>query len=213
MPRSVAKHRAATSSALRTCSPPRDATADTPRHYSARSPHPAMPTPAKRSDAVTGSNPGTRIRARLNSLLARRLRKRGCERVCGRVAHACCGRGPSVPRRAIGSHAAPAFACIRAADLVVASRSDVSPADQRASQAQERIVQAGVAFPADAEPAEVVQPGERPLHHPAHPAESGAVLGTAPRDHWFDASAPQLATVLVVVMAAIGDHRVRTATS
>jgi hypothetical protein len=31
----------------------------------------------------------------------------------------------------------------------------------RASEAQERVVQAGVAFPADAEPAEVVQPGER----------------------------------------------------
>ena len=69
-------------------------------------------------------------------------------------------------------------------------------------------MQAGVAFPADAQPAEVVQPGERPLHHPAHAAESGAVLGTAPRDHWFDASATQLATVLVVVIAAIGDHLV-----
>jgi hypothetical protein len=95
MPRSVAKHRAATSSALRTCSPPRDATADTPRHYSARAPHPAVPTPAKRSGAVTGSNPGTRIRDRLNDLLARRLHKRRCERVCGRVAHASCGRRAS----------------------------------------------------------------------------------------------------------------------
>jgi hypothetical protein len=69
-------------------------------------------------------------------------------------------------------------------------------------------VQAGVAFLADAEPAEVVQPGERPLHHPAHTAESGAVLGAAPRDPWLHASAPQLPTVLVVVIAAIGDHPV-----
>jgi len=35
----------------------------------------------------------------------------------------------------------------------------------RASEAQERVVQAGVAFPADAEPTEVVQPGERSFHH------------------------------------------------
>jgi hypothetical protein len=69
-------------------------------------------------------------------------------------------------------------------------------------------VEAGVAFPADAEPPEVVQPGERALHNPAHAAESGAVLGTAAGDHWFDASEPQLAAVLIVVVAAIGDHPV-----
>ena len=54
MPRSVAKHSAATSSAPRTRSPPCDAPADTPRHYSARSPPAAARTLAKRSDAVTG---------------------------------------------------------------------------------------------------------------------------------------------------------------
>src|SRR5215207_709000 len=37
MPKSVARHSAATSSAPRTCSPPCDASADTPRHYPARS--------------------------------------------------------------------------------------------------------------------------------------------------------------------------------
>jgi hypothetical protein len=74
-------------------------------------------------------------------------------------------------------------------------------------------VQAGVAFPAHPEPAEVVQPGERSFHHPAHAAESRAVVGAAASDHRFHASAPQLATVLVVVIAAIGDHRVITATS
>jgi hypothetical protein len=83
----------------------------------------------------------------------------------------------------------------------------------RASDAQERVVQAGVAFPADAEPAEVVQPGERSFHHPAHAAESRAVVGAAAGDHRFDASAPELATVPVVVMAAIGDHRAITASS
>jgi hypothetical protein len=60
----------------------------------------------------------------------------------------------------------------------------------RASEAQERVVQAGVAFPADAEPAEVVQPGERSFHHPAHAAESRAVVGAAAGDDRFHASAP-----------------------
>src|SRR4051812_16622116 len=95
-------------------------------------------------------------------------------------------------------------------DLGRASLSDMPPADQRASEAQERVVQAGVAFPADAEPAEVVQPGERSFHHPAHAAESRAVVGAAAGDPRFHASAPQLPTVLVVVVAAIGDHAVRS---
>jgi hypothetical protein len=71
-------------------------------------------------------------------------------------------------------------------------------------------VEAGVAFPADAEPAEVVQPGERPLHNPAHAAESGPVLGAAPRDPRLHASARQLPAVLVVVVATIGDQPVRS---
>ena len=77
----------------------------------------------------------------------------------------------------------------------------------RGVEAQKRVVQAGVAFPADAEPAEVVQPGERSFRHPAHAAESRAAVGAAAGDHRLHASAPQLATVLVVVMAAIGDHK------
>ena len=60
-------------------------------------------------------------------------------------------------------------------------------------------MQAGVAFPPDVEPSGVVQPGERSFHQPAHAAESRAVVGAAAGDHRFHASAPQLATVLVVV--------------
>jgi hypothetical protein len=37
-------------------------------------------------------------------------------------------------------------------------------------------------------------------HHPAHAAGSRAVVGAAAGDHRFHAPAPQLATVLVVVM-------------
>jgi len=83
----------------------------------------------------------------------------------------------------------------------------------QASEAQERVVQAGVAFPADREPAEVVQPGERSFHHPAHAAESQAVVGAAADDHRFHASAPQLATVLVVVNSRDRRSQGRTATS
>ena len=74
-------------------------------------------------------------------------------------------------------------------------------------------MQAGVAFPADREPAEVVQPGERSFHHPAHAAESQAVVGAAADDHRFHASAPQLATVLVVVNSRDRRSQGRTATS
>jgi hypothetical protein len=63
----------------------------------------------------------------------------------------------------------------------------------------------GVAFPADAQAAEVVQPGEGALDHPAPAAEPGAVLGLAAGDDGLDAAAPQLAAVLVVVVAAVGD--------
>jgi hypothetical protein len=98
-------------------------------------------------------------------------------------------REPGVRQRAIGSRLAPT-----------------------SSEAQERVVQAGVAVPADKEPAEVVQPGERSSStqrtRPS-PEPSSVQAG----DHRFHASAPQLATVLVVVITVIGDHRVRTASS
>src|SRR4051794_9426218 len=60
------------------------------------------------------------------------------------------------------------------------------------SEAQERIVQAGVRFAADAEPAEWAA---RRTSAPAHAAESAAVRATATGDQWFDASAPQLSAV------------------
>lgn len=47
---------------------------------------------------------------------------------------------------------------------------------------------------------------EGPLHDPAHLAQARAVLGGAPSDDWLDSAGPQLTAVLVVVIAAIGDH-------
>jgi hypothetical protein len=57
---------------------------------------------------------------------------------------------------------------------------------------------------ADEQPFELVQPGEGALNDPAVAAESGAVLGLAPRDLGSDAALTQLAATAVVVVAAIG---------
>jgi hypothetical protein len=50
----------------------------------------------------------------------------------------------------------------------------------------------------------VVQPGEGALDDPAGAAESGAVLGLAASDLGFDPAGAELASVLVVVVAAVG---------
>ena len=59
--------------------------------------------------------------------------------------------------------------------------------------------------------AAVVQPGEGALDDPAVAAESGAVLGLAASDHGLDAALPEETPVLVVVIAAVGDQRSRSA--
>jgi len=66
----------------------------------------------------------------------------------------------------------------------------------------------GVTLPADAEPAELVKPGEAALHDPALGAETGAVVLAPPGDQWLDAPAPELAAVLVVVIASVGQEPV-----
>ena len=52
---------------------------------------------------------------------------------------------------------------------------------------------------------EVMEPGEGALDDPTDAAEPGAVLGLAAGDLGADAAPPELAPVLVVVVAAIGD--------
>jgi hypothetical protein len=61
---------------------------------------------------------------------------------------------------------------------------------------------------ADEEPATIVQPGEGALDDLAVTTESGAVLCLTSRDHRLDASLPDKPAVLVVVVAAVGDHAV-----
>jgi hypothetical protein len=69
-------------------------------------------------------------------------------------------------------------------------------------------MQLGVAFPAVAQPAELVQPGEGALDHPAERAEPGAARGAAAGDDRLDAARGQRAPVRVEVIAAVGDDAV-----
>lgn len=61
----------------------------------------------------------------------------------------------------------------------------------------------GASFVSDAEPFELVQPGEGALDHPAHLAQSGTVGDAASRDQRLDAALAQQAAVLVEVVAPV----------
>ena len=65
---------------------------------------------------------------------------------------------------------------------------------------------------ADEEAAAVVEPGEGALDDPAVATEPGAVLALAASDHGLDTALPDEATVLVVVVASVGDQHPRPAT-
>jgi hypothetical protein len=55
-----------------------------------------------------------------------------------------------------------------------------------------------------------VEPGEGAFDDPAVAAEASAVLGLAAGDHRLDAALPDEAAVLVVVVAAVGEQRLRS---
>jgi hypothetical protein len=63
----------------------------------------------------------------------------------------------------------------------------------------------------DEQSAAVVEPGEGALNDPAVAAEPGAVPGLAASDQRLDATLPEQAAVLVVVVAAVGDQGRRSA--
>jgi NAD(P)-dependent dehydrogenase (short-subunit alcohol dehydrogenase family) len=87
----------------------------------------------------------------------------------------------------------------------------LSAPDKAAGEGEEGFVDVVAAVGADQESATVVQPGEGALDDPALLSEAGAVLGLAARDDRLDAALPDKAAVLVVVVAAVGDQRPRTA--
>ena len=61
---------------------------------------------------------------------------------------------------------------------------------------------------AEEQPAAVVEPGEGAFDDPAVASETGSVFGLAFRDHGLDATLPDEAPVLVVVVAAVCDDAV-----
>jgi hypothetical protein len=63
---------------------------------------------------------------------------------------------------------------------------------------------------ADEQPFELVEPGEGALDDPAVAAEAGAVVALAAGDLGLDSALPELAAVLVVVVAAVGCDDART---
>jgi hypothetical protein len=73
---------------------------------------------------------------------------------------------------------------------------------------QYREVLVGVAFVARAQPAEVVQVGEGAFDDPALAPEAGAVCDAAAGDHGLDAAGPEQASMLVEVIAAVGQDQV-----
>jgi len=59
---------------------------------------------------------------------------------------------------------------------------DPTPADQRASQLEERLVNVGSPLVANLEPSKAVQPRQSPLHDPSVPPQPLARLDAAPGD-------------------------------
>jgi hypothetical protein len=69
-------------------------------------------------------------------------------------------------------------------------------ADQAAADRQERLVDVGASFVADAKSPVLVQPGNRALDDPALLAEPGAVRALRPGDPRLDVTAAQLGAPL-----------------
>ena len=72
-------------------------------------------------------------------------------------------------------------------------------------------MEVGSDFVADAESFELVEPGEYALNYPSCLAESGSVGVAASGDAGCDAALSQQATVLVVVVAAVGEQSLGSA--
>jgi hypothetical protein len=80
--------------------------------------------------------------------------------------------------------------------------------DQAASQLEERFVDVGSAFPADAKSSEAVQPGEGAFNYASVGAQSAAVPGTAAGNGRHDAADADLIAVAVVVVATVDEEGV-----
>ena len=114
----------------------------------------------------------------------------GTELEARRADHRTVGlRDSQPPRAGTVDRAAPAFHASEQWRVTWPSSQKPAPADDGASEGQEGIMGGRVTSPADAQPAEVVQPGEGALHDPQPAPQPGAVLGPAAGDHGLDAAA------------------------
>ena len=69
----------------------------------------------------------------------------------------------------------------------------------------------GSSFVADEQSFHLVEPADRAFDDPTVSANPRTVFGVAASDHRLDASGPDQAAVLVVVVAAVGDHHLGSA--
>ena len=81
--------------------------------------------------------------------------------------------------------------------------------DQADGESEEVLVDVVASFPADAQAAEAVQPGDRRLDDPTEGAQAGAVGLFAFGDHRADAPFAKEPMVRVMVVAAVGEEYVR----
>ncbi len=82
-------------------------------------------------------------------------------------------------------------------------------ADEGAADGEEGFVDVVAAVVAAIQAAVGVQPGDRALHHPAFPAEAGAVAGAALGDPGCDATLFECLAVLAAVVGTVGEQRLR----
>ena len=80
------------------------------------------------------------------------------------------------------------------------------PTDHDAAERQERFVHVVEAFVSDGEPAIPMQPGERPFHDPAGPAQAAAVRTVAAGEQRADAPGAQLVAAPLGVIPAVTLH-------
>ena len=81
-----------------------------------------------------------------------------------------------------------------------------APADDGAGQAEEGFVDIVTDLPADAQPPEPVQQRDGLFHHVPVDTKARAVRGAPAGDDRADAPGLDLGAVLVVVVAAVGEH-------
>jgi len=98
--------------------------------------------------------------------------------------------------------------CRPQALVVLTKPLDMSVGDQADREAEEALVDVVASFPADAQAAEAVKPGDRPLDNPAEGPQTGAVWLSPFGDRGPDSACPQEPAVLVVVVAAVGEEHV-----